>query len=68
MRLLWYAALKHALHVIIRRGDVASVPLLNTQVSTLSQSKSGKQYSDKMYRVSVLGVKPAAFGTTKKES
>lgn len=40
------------------------------QVSTLILNKhsNGRMYADKLYRVSVLGVQPAAFGTTKKAS
>ena len=38
-------------------------------VATLYESKSqteGKSFSDKRYRISLLGVRPAAFGTNKK--
>ena len=36
-------------------------------VATLVESKTGKTFSDKTYKVSLHSVKPAAFGTTKKK-
>ena len=35
-------------------------------VATLYASKTGKEFSDKKYKVSLIGVKPASYGTTKK--
>ncbi len=36
-------------------------------VATLCASKTGKSHSDKSYRVSLISVQPAAFGTTKRK-
>ena len=35
-------------------------------VATLAASKTGKAFSDKIYKVTLIGLRPAAFGTTKK--
>ena len=35
-------------------------------VATLYASKTGKDFSAKKYKVSLIGIRPAAFGTTKK--
>lgn len=39
-----------------------------SMMATLYASKTGKAFSDKRYRISLIGVKPAAFGTTKRST
>ena len=46
-------------------GDVSWSNGKLSMMATLYASKTGKAFSDKRYRVSLIGVKPAAFGTTK---
>ena len=53
-------------HDFLHSASATTSPPAMPQIATLYQSKSGKVWSDKLYRVSILGVKVAAFGTTKK--
>ena len=39
-----------------------------SMMATLYASKTGKVFSDKRYRISLIGVRPAAFGTTKRST
>ena len=50
----------------LSRGEVLWPGQRLSFVATLYASKTGKEFSAKKYKVSLIGIRPAAFGTTKK--
>ena len=50
----------------LSRGEVLWPGQRLSFVATLYASKTGKEFSAKKYKVSLIGIRPAAFGTTRK--